>query len=128
MSIYITIDGGTTNTRINLIKSGTIIDSIKLNIGAKSSIENKDSYKNEIKTAIERVLKNNHLCEEEISQIIASGMITSEFGLCNLEHIDVPAGISELHSNVIKNQRAVKPAGFLAVVMPWGKQSRHSEN
>ncbi len=33
---------------------------------------------------------------------MASGMITSEFGLCHLEHIKAPAGIRELHDGIEK--------------------------
>ena len=38
MSLYITIDGGTTNTRITIVKNKKIIDTIKLNIGARIGI------------------------------------------------------------------------------------------
>lgn len=100
MSIYITIDGGTTNTRISLVENRKIIDNIKLNIGARASIENKDSLKSEIKKAIEKILKENNVTEKDVIRILASGMITSEFGLCNLEHIKTPAGIDELHHSI----------------------------
>ena len=53
MSFYITIDGGTTNTRISLVKNKVIIDKIKLNIGARDGIENKNLLKIEIKSAIQ---------------------------------------------------------------------------
>ncbi len=99
MRIYITIDGGTTNTRINLVKDKAVIDSIKLNMGAKDNIESDSFLKNEIKYAIKSLLEKNSVCEDDVIRILASGMITSEFGLCHLEHIDVPAGIDELHKN-----------------------------
>lgn len=99
MSIYITIDGGTTNTRINLVNDRKIIDSINLSIGAYANIEKGYLFKNEIKSAIERLLNNNSLKEKDIVRILVSGMITSEFGLCKLEHIRVPAGIAELCVN-----------------------------
>ena len=99
MSIYITIDGGTTYTRINLAKDRKIIASIKLDTGAYSNIENGDLLKNKIKEAIDELLKSNSLKETDIVRILASGMITSEFGLCNLSHIEAPAGISELSSS-----------------------------
>lgn len=38
MANYITIDGGTTNTRINLIINKKILDSVKLNIGVRANI------------------------------------------------------------------------------------------
>lgn len=100
MSLYITIDGGTTNTRINLAKNREIIDSIRLNIGARSGIENKDLLKNALKDAIQKILNCNHINEKDVTCILASGMITSEFGLYNLPHISTPAGINELHNSI----------------------------
>ena len=46
MSNYITVDGGTTNTRISLVVNGNIVDTIKYNVGAGKSIENKNILKN----------------------------------------------------------------------------------
>lgn len=100
MSFYITVDGGTTNTRINLVKNRKIIDSIKLNIGAKSTIDNPDLLQKELKGAIQKLLQKNCLTEKDVIRVLASGMITSEFGLCNLPHIETPAGIYELHNHM----------------------------
>jgi len=100
MANYITIDGGTTNTRISLVKDNNVIDTIKLQIGAKASIDNNSLLKIEIKKAISQILKRNNFLEDNIDRILASGMITSEFGLCNLEHIATPAGIYELNKNM----------------------------
>lgn len=102
MSIYITIDGGTTNTRITLVRDKVQIDSIKLRIGARKSIENKAILVSEIKQAIESLLEKNALSASDVTCILASGMITSEFGLCHLEHIPAPAGIRELHDGIKK--------------------------
>lgn len=104
VSIYITIDGGTTNTRVTLVKNEKITDTIKLNIGARAGIDDKTLLKTELKKAICTILKEHELCEKDIVCIIASGMITSEFGLCNLEHIKAPAGINELHDSMEKMQ------------------------
>ena len=100
MSIYITIDGGTTNTRINLVENKEITDSLKINVGIRMNMENEGFLKNEIRTAIKEILLKNNLLEKDIDCILASGMITSEFGLCHLEHINVPAGIDELHNSM----------------------------
>ena len=102
MSLYITIDGGTTNTRIALVRDRVIVDSIKLHVGARRGIENKELLVSEIKDAIERLLKNSDLLPSDVASILASGMITSEFGLCHLEHISAPAGIRELHDEIEK--------------------------
>ena len=90
MECYITIDGGTTNTRVSLTSRNGIIETVKIHAGAGSG--KKDYLKAEIKKAI------GELCKTEKPQrILASGMITSEMGLYNLPHISAPAGIRELH-------------------------------
>ena len=98
MSTYITIDGGTTSTRVNLFKNGEILDTVKLNIGARIAIGNREEYTNAIKGAIDQIMFRNST--DNIERILASGMITSEFGLCNLPHIKTPAGIDELHDSM----------------------------
>lgn len=90
MGKYITIDGGTTNTRVSLVTGNEVIKTIKIHVGAGSG------DKNYLKTEIKKEI--SELCKTEIPQrILASGMITSEMGLYNLPHISAPAGIRELH-------------------------------
>ena len=101
MADYITIDGGTTNTRISFVKNYKVTDTVKLNIGAKAGIDNNTALKTGIKNAISQILLRNN-CKESICVILASGMITSEFGLYKLPHITAPAGIKELHNNMEK--------------------------
>lgn len=100
MKNYITIDGGTTTTRISLVSNNKIVQMIKLNVGARKSMDGGADYKGEIKSAIEKVLSDNNMENGDITRILASGMITSEFGLCSLPHITVPAGVAELHANM----------------------------
>lgn len=102
MTRYLTIDGGTTNTRISLVVDRKKTDTLKLSIGAGKSKENKNLYICEIKSGIEEILSRNALHDEDVATIIASGMITSEYGLCNLAHICAPAGIRELHESMYK--------------------------
>lgn len=100
MSNYIAIDGGTTNTRVMLLRDRELLDSIRLSIGARKSIEGCELLKSEIKRAIQALLVRNGLDENAVTAILASGMITSEFGLCHLGHIPTPAGIRELHDAI----------------------------
>ena len=97
MSIYITIDGGTTNTRVALVKENVLLDGVKLEIGARKCIDGNGALKSEIKRATEALLEKNCVDKRDVTCILASGMITSEFGLCTLDHIAAPAGIRELH-------------------------------
>ena len=116
MNTYITIDGGTTSTRVNFFKNGEIRDTIKLDIGARVSIGNHEKYKTEIKKAIDEIVLRNKT--SKIERILASGMITSEFGLCNLPHIKAPVGIKELHEAM--HETIIKEISDIPIVFMRG--------
>lgn len=99
MADYICIDGGTTNTRISLVCDQQVNDTVKLAIGAGSA-ENHQVLSQHIRDGIATLLARNGLAIENIKKILASGMITSERGLCNLPHIAAPASLQALHSNM----------------------------
>lgn len=98
MSNYIAIDGGTTNTRINLVKDYLVTDTLSYNIGARKGIENKEILREAVKEGIEKILSRNDMTENDIERILVSGMLTSEFGIYEVNHISVPAGKKELHN------------------------------
>ena len=100
MNIYITIDGGTTNTRVMLLLNGALRDTVRLGIGARAGIDGNTELKRELRSAIHTLLSRHRLDESDVECILASGMITSEFGLCHLDHIAAPAGLSELHDSM----------------------------
>ena len=100
MATYITIDGGTTNTRVNLVVDGVLKGTRKINIGAQKSIDGTEPLQKALRETVSCLLAENSLSEQDICRILASGMITSEFGLCKLDHILVPAGIDLLHSSM----------------------------
>lgn len=95
MANYIAIDGGTTNTKIFLVCDNQIMGNI-VTKGVKYNNDNNNEYKAEIKNGISQLLKDNNLCESDITKILCSGMITSETGLCPLKHLETPCGISEM--------------------------------
>jgi len=97
MGVYITVDGGTTNTRVNLVKDNKVVECIKYKFGVKSCIGGNDRYKNMLKEGISALLKKYNV---KPKRILASGMITSEFGLLKLGHIKAPAGITELSQSM----------------------------
>ena len=97
MPNYITIDCGTTNTRITLIANGVFKDKLKFNLGANNK-ESKAALSKTIKQGIKDILKTNNLSPKDISRVLASGMITSEFGLVNLPHMKTPIGAGDLNA------------------------------
>lgn len=100
MRRYLTLDGGTTNTRIRLVVDGEIVDSVKIPKGARANMEKAGSLAVAVKDAIDGLLSRNGLGAADIYRILASGMVTSEFGLCPLAHTLAPAGIRELHDTM----------------------------
>jgi len=99
---YIAIDSGTTNTRISLVVDYKVIDTMTFNVGAKKGIDNKEILKDTLKSGIKDILMQNNLSETDVECILACGMITSEFGLIELPHIHIPAGVEEMHKNICK--------------------------
>ena len=60
MKIYITIDGGTTNTRISLVKDGNLEKAVKIPVGAKKSIGGNEELKNQF--TVRRVARYGAAC------------------------------------------------------------------
>ena len=110
MACYVTLDGGTTNTRLYLVREGRVLAEKKIPMGARNGA---DALKAAIKSGLCELLSDSKSTEDEICAIIASGMITSEYGLCNLPHITLPAGRSELRAAM---QRAEFPE---ISALPW---------
>ena len=88
---YITIDGGTTNTRISIVSDGKIIDTRKI-----KSDSNTEKYKIVIKDNINELLKNGFE-EKDILRILITGtMATAEFGIYPLDYVVTPVNIAIL--------------------------------
>ena len=100
MAKFLTVDGGTTNTRICLVAEGKVVDSVRITVGARANMGGTGLLEERIKAGIEEILSRNALESRDITRILASGMITSEYGLCNLPHTVAPAGIAELHQSM----------------------------
>ncbi|MBE6690887.1 MAG: hypothetical protein E7590_06345 [Ruminococcaceae bacterium] len=97
MAAFLTIDGGTTNTRISLLKGEKVVDAVKLSGGAGAARKDQNAQKNAIRNRISELLTRNSLKESDVERILASGMITSEFGLYTLPHAIAPIGLAGLH-------------------------------
>lgn len=100
MATYITVDSGTTNTRISLIIDGAIVDTLKFGVPLSGNETRKERLSQQLKNGIADILKRNQKSAKDVLRILASGMITSEIGLIELEHINSPCGIEELAENI----------------------------
>ena len=125
MATYLTLDGGTTNTRISLVYDGNVVDTVKFPVGAKAGIDNNELLRKTIKDGISDILSRNKVKENDVSAVLASGMITSEFGLYKLDHTLLPAGLKELHETshkIFLNDISDIPFVFIRGVKALGEE------
>lgn len=99
--IIITIDGGTTNTRISLVSGKTIRDRIKTRVGARDSLDG-TPLRETVRDGIKELLERNRLSKDDIAAVALSGMIGSESGLKEIPHIPAPAGKDELRRAAVR--------------------------
>jgi 2-dehydro-3-deoxygalactonokinase len=100
----ITIDTGTTNTRIKVWKENQVIASSSIQVGVRDTAitGSKQTLQQGVKTAIQQALENANITYNDIKLVLASGMITSNVGLYEVPHITAPAGIEELAQGMVK--------------------------
>ncbi|SHI87793.1 2-dehydro-3-deoxygalactonokinase [Geosporobacter subterraneus DSM 17957] len=101
---YITIDTGTTNTRIRYIEKDSLLGSYQEQVGVRDtaitgSLEN---LKRTIKRGIAHCLANSHRELWDVEKIIAFGMITSNLGLIEIPHLEAPVGLKELKKGIVQ--------------------------
>jgi 2-dehydro-3-deoxygalactonokinase len=99
----ITIDTGTTNSRITLWENEKAVDKVSREIGVRNTAidGNNSRLKNAVKECIDEILDKNNLDLDKIQIIMASGMITSNVGLVEIPHLWAPAGIDELSDGMV---------------------------
>lgn len=104
---YMTIDGGTTNTRLYLWdENAQLIDREHKRVGVRDTAIDGGNHrlKTAVKDGLSELLERNSITFSDISSIIASGMITSEVGLVEIPHLPVPAGLKEIAKSVVTKE------------------------
>ena len=99
----ITIDSGTTNTRVALWnQKKACVDIYKSEIGVRvTAVEgNNKRLAGAIREGIQTLLNRNNLTIHQIASVYASGMITSNVGLTEVPHIEAPAGLEDFAAAV----------------------------
>ncbi len=93
----LTIDGGTTNTRLYLLENCTIRETVKLSIGIRDTLteSGKADYQHTLQKEIAALAEKSASCPEAV---VCTGMIGSETGLYTCPHVSTPitfAGLAE---------------------------------
>lgn len=104
MASYITVDSGTTNTRISLVTDGVVVDTIKFKVATCDVKSRSEMLAEQLKEGLEKILAKNKKSTRDICRIICCGMITSDIGLIKLDHIPSPCGLLELSENLYETQ------------------------
>lgn len=89
--MYLLIDGGTTNTRVIRSDGKHFSLCASAHVGAGNNAH--------LAAFVRKALAANG---SEGDIVLASGMIGSKLGLCEIPHLPTPAGISELHDGIRK--------------------------
>lgn len=100
----ITLDTGTTNTRITVWENATPVYQASQAVGVRNTAisGNKSALENSVKNTIAEALQQAGLYLAQIDLIVASGMITSNVGLIELGHLMAPAGLPELAKGMVE--------------------------
>ncbi len=100
MSLYLAVDGGTTNTRVLLTNGETCFDKRCVEIGAGSEAVVRQTLPAWLHDAFVALLAEQNASFSDLTAILAAGMITSENGLYCLPHLSLPADIHALHAGM----------------------------
>lgn len=113
MQYTITIDTGTSNTRTYLWDGNReLIASAKSEVGVHvTAMEGHNgTLKAAIRDCLAQLLEQGGIGFDAVSQVLASGMITSNVGLCEIPHVYAPAGREELAAgSVLREIKDVCP-------------------
>lgn len=98
-------DSGTSNTRVYLLNSAFEICYMdKVNVGSKNSAiaGNNRMITEAICQLYKSVLKKNELTDNDITEVYASGMVTSPYGLKEIPHLNVPVSVCTFANSLYK--------------------------
>ncbi|MBE3580682.1 MAG: 2-dehydro-3-deoxygalactonokinase [Thermoanaerobacteraceae bacterium] len=96
--LLMTIDGGTTNTRVRVLSNDQVIGKACAPVGVRNTAisGSKDTLLDGLRRATREALEMVGIKEKDLELVTASGMITSNVGIYEVPHISTPAGLEEL--------------------------------
>lgn len=102
----ITIDTGTTNTRVCLWSATGCLAQASAPVGVRVTVQSGDNQalKTGITRLCDRVLADGGLAANAEVVVIAAGMITSGLGLLELPHLSAPVGLEQLAQGMVSRR------------------------
>nr|WP_319490027.1 2-dehydro-3-deoxygalactonokinase [uncultured Caproiciproducens sp.] len=122
----ITIDTGTTNTRVSLWDNQcNYIDTVKESVGVRDTAidGNNNRLKSVLKGCIEKLTAEHGMAEKDILAILASGMITSNVGLIEIPHVVAPVDLAMLAAaaqKIVMEEISSVPIWFIPGIKNFG--------
>lgn len=103
MKFILTIDTGTTNTRVTVWRDGKAVAHSATPVGVRDTSINgsRAILQAAVRDTISSALHQLEIQADDIDLVIGSGMITSELGLYELPHIPAPAGLMALARGMV---------------------------
>lgn len=100
---FVTIDSGTTNTRIRIWQNNQVIAEAQRSVGVRDTAITGSTKKltEAVKDALFEALNKANIKTYDDLFIIASGMITSNVGLCEIPHLIAPVSIDDLSKGMV---------------------------
>ncbi|WP_353165889.1 2-dehydro-3-deoxygalactonokinase [Providencia sp.] len=116
--LIVTIDTGTTNTRVRAWRNNMVVGELSAEVGIRDCAKNGNNVRliQSIKTLLAQLLAEFSDEERENYRLVASGMITSEIGLCHLPHEVTPVSMRQLAQKAsarVINEISEKPIIFI---------------
>lgn len=106
---FITIDCGTTNSRVYVVdEAGKVYAKATKKVGVRNTSMTgsrdclRDGLRETVDKAIALAQEQADIAPSEIKAILSSGMITSEIGLMELPHLMAPCDVDRLAANIEK--------------------------
>ncbi len=102
---FITIDCGTTNSRVYIVdEKGNIHGKATRNVGVRntSMTGSRECLETGLREAAFEVIGKSGIDPHQFKAILSSGMITSEIGLCEIPHLCAPCDTETLAANLTR--------------------------
>ena len=101
--IVVTIDTGTTNTRVRVWQAGALLAIAEQPVGVRDTgiTGSRARLANGVRTAIDDALAQAGIAHPAVGRYLAAGMITSNMGLHEVPHLPAPAGAEALAAAMV---------------------------